>query len=121
MATATRTVILCGDVEQVWSGVVAGDWLGDGARLDLLRGADGWVRDGDDLRHLVVEDVDEHRRLVFRWWPLSADGVGTASRVELDLDPGDDDGTTVMRVLETPIAPATPVPTMSGPVALAGV
>ena len=118
MERVTRTTVLCGSVEQAWDDVTSGDWLGDSSSLDLRRGADGWVREGDDLRHLVVEDVRPPHRLVFRWWPVTTDGVGPASRVELDLEP-DDDEVTRLVVVEAPVAPATPVPTASGPVALA--
>lgn len=115
-----RILTLPADAERVWDTVVRGDWLGDDGVIAPRPGGDGWVREGDRLRHLVVESVEPGHRLVFSWWPLTPDGVGPASRVEIEVDADADaeaDQTRVT-VVETPLAGGAPVPD-SGPLAMA--
>ena len=45
--------------------------------------ADGWISDGDDVRYLIVEEVDEENRLVYRW----ATFTDEPSRVAIELHP----------------------------------
>ena len=96
------------------------DWLGDDGVIELRRGADGWVREGDALRHLVVDSVDPGRRLVFSWWPLTPDGIGPASRVEIEVDADVEHEQTRVVVVETPLVGGAPVPS-SGPLAMAAI
>jgi uncharacterized protein YndB with AHSA1/START domain len=107
----TRETVLAAGVEQVWDVVTVevGSWLADEGELDPRVGGDGWFRDGDELRHAVVEDVVEGRRLAFRWWRLGEDGVGEATRVELALDAVEEQATRLV-VVEgaTPPAPLPP-------------
>lgn len=107
-----RTLTLAADAERVWDAVICGDWLGDDGLIEPRTGADGWVRDGATLRHLVVEDLHEGRRLVFRWWPMSPDGVGTASRVQIDVDRDSEPDVEQTRVVvvEAPLVSGAPLP-----------
>ena len=85
-------------------------WLGAEVDLDATPGGSGRVVDADGtVRRLVVEEVDEGRRLSWRWWteaPAAAesdtDAQWGASRVEITLTPNDDG--TAFRVVETPLA-----------------
>ena len=61
-------------------------------------------RDGTD-RALVVEEVDEGRRLTWRWWLEGDDPDQTASRVEITLVPTADG--TLVRVVEQPLLTLT--------------
>lgn len=116
MRAVERSTDVPADAADVWFAVVSGDWLGDEADLDARVGGEGVVRDGGHLRHVVVEAVDPGRRLVYRWWPLTPDGVGAASRVDIGLEPAG--AATRVIVVETPLPPATPLPS-AGPLALA--
>lgn len=116
--TVQRILTLPAGAERVWETVVCGDWLGDEAVIAPRPGADGWVREADRLRHLVVESVEPGRRLVFSWWPLTPDGVGPASRVEIDVDADADDEQTRVVVVETPLPGGAAVPD-GGPMAMA--
>ena len=70
-------------VAEAWAHVIDPSWLGDDGELDTVTGADGWVSSGDDTRYLIVEEVDEARRLVYRW----ASFCDEPSRVEIELTP----------------------------------
>ncbi len=110
METVERHVTLPTVPEEVWRLVTRPDelsrWLGDEVVLDPTPGAAGRVleRDGTE-RSLVVEVVDEGRRLTWRWWGTEEDPAA-ASRVEITLTPVE--GGTAMRVVEArPSAGAT--------------
>ena len=124
-----RSADLAADPARVWDETVSGAWLGEDGLVDPRPGADGWVRDGQTLRHLVVEEVLEGRRLVFRWWALGPDGVGPATRVRIDLDaePATDADAdapeqerTRVHVVEAPVVVGAPLPS-TGPLAMAAV
>jgi uncharacterized protein YndB with AHSA1/START domain len=70
-------------VEEAWSQVINPAWLGDDGELVAVRGSEGWVKSGDDVRYLVVEDVDDERRLVYRWASFTEE----PTRVEIQLSP----------------------------------
>jgi uncharacterized protein YndB with AHSA1/START domain len=72
----------CG-VDEAWVHVTDPTWLGEEGELDVVVGAEGWVRSDGDTRFLVVEEVDETRRLVYRW----ASFRDEPSRVEIELEP----------------------------------
>lgn len=120
-----RSVDLAASPDRVWDAVICGAWLGEDGLIEPRTGADGWIRDGHDLRHLVVEEARPGRRLVFRWWSLGPDGVGPATRVQIDVDAEvtvEADGVQRTRVVvaEAPVAVGAPLPT-NGPAALARV
>ena len=70
-------------VEEAWGHVIDPSWLGDGGDLDAAAGAEGWVRSDGDTFYLVVEEVDDAHRLVYRWASFSDE----PSRVEIELEP----------------------------------
>lgn len=80
-------------------------WLADRVDLVVEPGERGTLVDGDELREVVVEGVDEGRRLSLRWWT----GDAEPSVVDLTLDQVD--GSTRLVVTELPMrlvsAPAT--------------
>ncbi len=97
-------------------------WLGAEVELDPVPGSTGHVVDDDGTeRRLVVEEVEEGRLLVWRWWPVEGDrrpdgeagereagdeddDGGAVTRVEITVTPSGDG--TLVRVVERPIAPA---------------
>jgi uncharacterized protein YndB with AHSA1/START domain len=98
-----RELVLPAPPEEVWHVVTGPGWLADEVRLDLTPGGEAYFRSADRERAGWVEeavapgDADQRgARLIF-WW--SADG-NPATRVELTLDPEDDDLTRV-RVVES--------------------
>ena len=104
-----RQVTLPTDLEAAWELLTRPDdlgaWLGAAVDLRPVPGAAGVVVDHDGTaRRLVVDEVDEGRRLSWRWWP-DGDG-GEASRVEISLTPVD--GETRIEVVEElgAVAPA---------------
>ncbi|MBA2729981.1 MAG: hypothetical protein H0U48_04450 [Euzebyaceae bacterium] len=123
MNVVTRQVRVPAEPAATWD-MVTGDvarWLADEGRIDLHPGGEGWVREDGQLRHVITERVEIQRRLTFRWWPVDADSVGPATRVDLELlaETGDDEEAATMTrvvVVEAPAAPSLP-PT--GPLALA--
>jgi uncharacterized protein YndB with AHSA1/START domain len=87
-----RELELDAPVEDVWDAVTSDGFIADEVELDLQPG--GEARIGD--RNGWVEEALAPARLTF-WW---ADGDEPASRVELTLDPLDEDRTR-LRVIET--------------------
>jgi len=71
----------CG-VEEAWEHVIDPSWLGDEGQMDAVVGAQGWVRSDGETRFLVVEEVEEARRLAFRWASFHEE----PSRVEIGLE-----------------------------------
>lgn len=116
MEPVQRTTDIPAEAERVWDAVVDGAWLGDDVELDPRVGGEGLILDNGTFRHVVVETVEPGRRLVYRWWPLTPDGIGRSSRVSIDLEPSDD--ATRVIVTEAPVTVAAPLPS-PGPMALA--
>ena len=58
-------------------------WLGDEGELCAVAGAEGWVTSNGSTHYLVVEEVNEAQRLVYRWASFSDE----PSRVEIELEP----------------------------------
>ena len=92
-----RELVLPASPEQVWELITAPGFLAEDVRLDLVPGGDaefgdrsGWVEEA------LPPGADEPARLVF-WW--GADGE-PATRVELTLEPEDEDATR-LRVVES--------------------
>ena len=105
MSTVRREIVLPVERERAWELLTEpaelSEWLADEVELVAEAGAplrvewaDGETRDG------VVEEVDELRRLRFRW---DDDATGIPSRVEWTLD--DAPGGTRVLVEERPLVP----------------
>jgi uncharacterized protein YndB with AHSA1/START domain len=106
MEAVRREVILEAGREDVWGLVASAEglrhWLADDVDLPAVRpGAEGTVRDGDQTRLVIVEEVEEQRRVALTW---CAPG-GEPSLVEMTLDDDDDgDGRTRLVVVELRLA-----------------
>jgi uncharacterized protein YndB with AHSA1/START domain len=103
MAAIQREVIFEASLEEVWQALTRPErlreWFANDVELDVRPGGAGVFRwDDGSLRHAVVEDVEEERRLAFRW----SDEDGSESRVELALDEAADG--TRLTVTETATA-----------------
>jgi uncharacterized protein YndB with AHSA1/START domain len=84
-----RAVELEASVGEVWDAVCdPTGWLADSGWLDVRPGGEGRLTDDGVDRDVVVDTVDEHRRLVYRWW-RPEDGPEGASRVEITVLPTD--------------------------------
>ncbi len=93
-----REVELPCSVDESWDHIVDPAWLGDEGALDAREGGEGWVREGDQTRWILVEEVVAGERLVYRW----ASFADEPSRVEITLSP-----TTVgtrVEIVESPLA-----------------
>jgi uncharacterized protein YndB with AHSA1/START domain len=71
------------EAEEAWGHVIDPSWLGDDGELTATPGSEGWVKSGDDIRYLVVEEVEEERRLAYRWASFTEE----PTRVEIELSP----------------------------------
>lgn len=119
MEMIERHVTLPAGIDEVWDLLTRPDdlaaWLGDDVVLHPTPGAAGHVveRDGT-ARSLTVDEVEDGRRLSWRWWP-DGDASGAASRVEITLSPTSDG--TLVHVVEQQL-PGPPI-TGAGAVARA--
>jgi uncharacterized protein YndB with AHSA1/START domain len=95
-----RTVELPSPVEETWDIVLDPSWLGDEGEVNAEEGGEGWVREGDETRWMLVEEVVEGERFIYRW----ASFIDEPSRVEITLSPTD--GGTRVDIVESPL-PAT--------------
>jgi uncharacterized protein YndB with AHSA1/START domain len=100
-----RTVVLDASPEDVWRAVSdeaeLAEWFGADVALDPTPGGRGrFDEPGGATRHAVVEEVDEGRRLVWRWW---GDDGAAPSRVALTVERVD--GGTRLTVVEAPVVP----------------
>jgi hypothetical protein len=68
---------------EAWEQVLNPTWLGDDGELPTTPGAEGWVRDEDGVHFVIVEEVDENERYVYRWATFN----DPPTRVEIDLLP----------------------------------
>lgn len=68
---------------EAWDHVLNPTWLGDDGELPTTPGAEGWVRDDDGVHYVIVGEVDEYERYVYRW--ATFDDAPT--RVEIELEP----------------------------------
>jgi uncharacterized protein YndB with AHSA1/START domain len=98
----THELELDGTSDELWAAVsdqaLLAEWLADEVHLDVRAGAVGRVVDHDGTaRDVLVTAVDPGRSVTWLWWN-DRDGLST---VELRLEPGDRDGTTRLRVVET--------------------
>ena len=120
MGPVERTLTIPSPADRVWEEIVEGSWLGDEVELDATQGGEGRVREGAEIRHVVVESAEHGHRLVFRWWVLDDDGVGAATRVTITLEHDEQDAATQVHIVEAPVLQTVPLPP-SGPLAMAGV
>ena len=105
MPAVTREIVLPVERERAWELLTEPaeleEWLADEVELEPEEGAPLHVRwEGGEARDGVVEEVEEHRLLRFRW---DDDATGIPSRVEWTLD-DHPDGTRVV-VVERPLVP----------------
>jgi uncharacterized protein YndB with AHSA1/START domain len=96
--TVYRELDLPCSPSEAWEHVIDPSWLGDEGELPTAPGADGWISDGGDVHYLIVEEVDEEHRFVYRW----ATFADEPSRVEIELTPTSE-GTRIS-ISESPIA-----------------
>jgi uncharacterized protein YndB with AHSA1/START domain len=87
------------DVSEVWNEIVEGVWLGEEVVVPLVEGGEGHVTEDGSRRFLIVEEVVEGRRLVFRWATFADD----PTRVAIYVEPVGD--VTRVVVVETPLVP----------------
>lgn len=92
-----RSVELPCPIDETWDIVLDPSWLGDEGEVDAHEGGEGWVREGDDVRWLLVEEVVEGERFTYRW----ASFTDEPSRVEITLSPIEE-GTRV-DIVESPL------------------
>ncbi|HEY1825600.1 MAG TPA: SRPBCC domain-containing protein [Acidimicrobiales bacterium] len=93
-----REIELPCPVEESWAHILDPSWLGEEGSIDAHEGGEGWVRDGDDTRWILVEEIVEGERFVYRWASFSEE----PSRVEITLSPTTE-GTKV-DIVESPLA-----------------
>lgn len=82
-------------------------WLGDEVDVDLVPGASGTIRDGEEVLQAEVESIEPGRRVSLRWWSEERG----ATIVDLTLEPLDERRTRLV-VIEVP-ARALIVPNMA--------
>ena len=105
LPAVTREIVLPVERERAWELLTEPaeleEWLADEVELEPEEGAPLHVRwEGGEARDGVVEEVEEHRLLRFRW---DDDATGIPSRVEWTLH--DAPGGTRVRVVEVPLVP----------------
>lgn len=97
-------------------------WLADDIDLVVKPGESGTMRDGDERRSVVVEEVEPGRRVALRWWNDGDEESGGAV-VDLTVEPSGDDRSRIvvtevpLRVVAIPdtIPPAWSSPNPGGP------
>jgi uncharacterized protein YndB with AHSA1/START domain len=106
VSTVRREIVLPVERERAWALLTEPaelrEWLADEVELEPEEGAPVravWTADGEE-REGVVEEVEDRRRLRFRW---DDDATGIPSRVEWTLD--DAPGGTRVIVEERPLVP----------------
>jgi len=106
VSTVRREIVLPVERERAWELLTEPaelrEWLADEVELEPEEGAPVravWIASGEE-REGVVEEVEERRRLRFRW---DDDATGIPSRVEWTLD--DAPGGTRVVVEERPLVP----------------
>jgi uncharacterized protein YndB with AHSA1/START domain len=106
VSTVRREIVLPVERDRAWELLTEPaelrEWLADEVELEPAEGAPVravWTASGEE-REGVVEEVDDRRRLRFRW---DDDATGIPSRVEWTLD--DAPGGTRVVVEERPLVP----------------
>jgi hypothetical protein len=95
--TIHRELELPCSASEAWDHVLNPSWLGDDGELPTTPGGEGWVSDEDGMHYVIVEEVDEHERYVYRW--ATFDDAPT--RVEIELIPMGD--RTRISISESPL------------------
>ena len=105
-STVRREIVLPVERERAWALLTEpaelAEWLADEVEFEAEEGAPvraAWVASGEE-RSGVVEEVEDGRRVRFRW---DDDATGVPSRVEWTLD--DAPGGTRVVVEERPLVP----------------
>jgi len=100
-----RSVVVDAPIAEVWRALTRPDelgrWLGvevdAGVETTLMEGLAARLREADgSVRHLLVTEVDEGRRLAWHWWRSD----GELSAVEITIEPTIGESN-VVRVVET--------------------
>jgi uncharacterized protein YndB with AHSA1/START domain len=107
VAQVERSVVLEAPASKVWEllvddGELSG-WMGADVEIDARSGGRVRVRDEDGERRGTVEVFEPERELAFRVWSPPSEAGMEGSRVELTLEPLDDEHT-VLTVTETQLA-----------------
>lgn len=76
-------------------------WLADDVDLVVAPGESGSLRDGDEHRAVVVEEVEPGRRVALRWWADDRDEADGAL-VDLTIEPLGNDRSRIV-VTELPL------------------
>ncbi|MEA3018622.1 MAG: hypothetical protein QOI47_146 [Actinomycetota bacterium] len=107
VAQVERSVVLEAPPAKVWELLVddgaLSEWFGAEVEIDARPGGRVRVRDEDGERRGTVEVFQPERELAFRVWSPPGDGGMEGSRVDLTLEPLDDEHT-VLTVKETQLA-----------------
>ena len=116
--TVTREIELDVEPEELWRLVTEGEelgrWLADEAELEPVVGGQGRFVEDDRVRRAVVDEVEDGRRLAFRWWDED-EGEAGASRVVITLVPsGDTTRLVVHEMLAVASASASVVASAAG-------
>jgi uncharacterized protein YndB with AHSA1/START domain len=94
--TVERQLDLDAPPEEVWEALATpAAWLADEGTLPLEPGAVGHLVEDGRSRTAIVEEVEDGRRLVYRWWDDAA--ADDASRVEITLTDADGGTRVVVR------------------------
>ena len=96
--TLHRVVEVSCSPEQAWENVVDPSWLGDAGEVELIPGGEGWVSDDAGVRYIVVEEVDEPRRYVYRWASFTEE----PTRVEIEVTPMSEGS--LIEISESPVS-----------------
>jgi uncharacterized protein YndB with AHSA1/START domain len=84
-ASMEQTITIDQAPDEVWALVSTSEglatWLGEEVEIDLVAGGSGLVVDDGEVRHVLVTEVDEGRRVTWHW---SGDD-GEISTVGIDL------------------------------------
>ena len=76
-------------------------WLADDVDLVVEPGRSGTVRDGDESRSVVVEEVTPGRRVALRWW-RDDEAPSDGALVDLTVEPAGEDRSRIV-VTEVPL------------------
>lgn len=101
-----REIDLDADLARVWHALTdreeLGGWLGGPIEVEMCPGSNGTIVDDEGtVRHALIGDVDQERRLSLRWWPED----GAVSEVIFELCPTES-GTRLV-VTETSLEPTS--------------
>jgi uncharacterized protein YndB with AHSA1/START domain len=84
----TRELVVPADPEEVWDALTSEarleEWLANDVELDAVPGGDGVFRWATgEVKHAVVEHVDDGRLLRLRWWDEGSPSEATTVAIAL--------------------------------------